>query len=134
MKLSKRIRIISKNISARDIYFFRKDLNSFKDLISKMRQANPNASITDCIEAYNNELEELILKTNVLRPGEIYRYIAANALLNSKNCNSIMHEINKNINTLDANLSFNGNLYHDYISLIKTYYYKNYALELRGFN
>ena len=134
MKLSKRIRIISKNITARDIYFFRKDLNSFKDLISKMRQANPNASITDCIEAYNNELEELILKTNVLRPGEIYRYIAANALLNSKNCNSIMHEINKNINTLDANLSFNGNLYHDYISLIKTYYYKNYALELRGFN
>lgn len=134
MKLSKRIRIISKNITARDIYFFRKDLNSFKDLISKMRQANPNASITDCIEAYNNELEELILKTNVLRPGEIYRYIAADALLNSKNCNSIMHEINKNINTLDANLSFNGNLYHDYISLIKTYYYKNYALELRGFN
>ena len=134
MKLSKRIRIISKNITARDIYFFRKDLNSFKDLISKMRQANPNALITDCIEAYNNELEELILKTNVLRPGEIYRYIAADALLNSKNCNSIMHEINKNINTLDANLSFNGNLYHDYISLIKTYYYKNYALELRGFN
>lgn len=134
MKLSKRIRIISKNITARDIYFFRKDLNSFKDLISKMRQANPNASITDCIEAYNNELEELILKTNVLRPGEIYRYIAANALLNSKNCNSIMHEINKNINKLDTNLSFNGNLYHDYISLIKTYYYKNYALELRGFN
>lgn len=134
MKLSKRIRLISKNITEKDIYFFRKDLNSFKDLISKMRQANPNASITDCIEAYNNELEELILKTNVLRPGEIYRYIAANALLNSKNCNSIMHEINKNINTLDANLSFNGNLYHDYISLIKTYYYKNYALELRGFN
>ncbi len=134
MKLSKRIRIISKNISARDIYFFRKDLNSFKDLISKMRQANPNASITDCIEEYNNELEELILKTNVLRPGEIYRYIAADTLLNSKNYNSIIHEINKNINKLDTNLSFNGNLYHDYISLIKTYYYKNYALELRGFN
>lgn len=134
MKLTKRIRIISENITARDIYFFRKDLNSFKDLISKMRKANPNASITDCIEGYNKALEELILKTNVLRPGEIYRYIAADTLLNSRNCNSIIHEINTNIDFEDTNLFFTGNLYHDYISLIKTYYYKNFVLELRTAN
>ena len=134
MRLSKRISVIANNITQRDIYFFRKDLKSFKNLILKMQQDNPEASITDCIEEYNKDLEELILRTNGLRPGEIYRYIALEAILNSRNCSSIIQELNLDINIWDTNISFTGNLQHDYASLVKTYYYKNFVVEFRKIN
>ena len=127
MKLSKRIRIISENITARDIYFFRKDLNSFKDLISKMRTANPNASITDCIEGYNKALEELIVNTNSTRSGVIYRYIALESLLGSREYNSIVSRLNMELDFNDKSFEFTGNLEHDYKILINTFFYNEYG-------
>ena len=129
MRLSKKIRLISKNINERDILFFRKDLKAFKDLITNMRQANPKASIADCIEGYNKTLEELIKKTNELRIGRVYRYIALDTLLNSRNCNSIIADANANLNLDEEGMEFNGCLKHDYISLVKTFYYSIYEHE-----
>lgn len=131
MKSSKRIRINPENITARDIYFFRKDLNSFKNLILKMQQDTPKASVTDCIEGYNVALETLIFTTNTLRAGNIYRYIALETLLNSRDCNSIIHEINESINLKDLDAPFNGCIEHDYFSLIKSYYHQKFVTELR---
>ena len=130
MKLSQRISLITQKLTHRDISFFRKDLKSFKKWIAKMQATKSKASITDCIEEYNTQLDELILKTNELRPAELYRYIAIESLLNSKDCNSIIHRLNQSIN-INNNLTFTGNIEHDYVSLVKTYYYKTYQLELR---
>lgn len=131
MSLSKRISQISNNITDVYIRFFRKDLKEFKNLIAKMRQDCPNASIIDCIEGYNSALEKLILRTNELRLGEIYRYIALESLLNSRDCNSIIHSMNIGIDLRNLEISYNGNLHHDYISLIKSYYYQKFVTELR---
>ena len=127
MKLSKRIRLISKNITEKDIYFFRKDLNSFKDLISKMRKANPKASISDCIEGYNKALEELIVNTNTTRSGVIYRYIALESLLGSREYNSIVSRLNMELDFNDKSFEFTGNLEHDYKILINTFFYNEYG-------
>lgn len=129
MRLNKRIRIIVKNMSKKDIGYFKKDLRSFKSLISKMMKTNPKASISDCIESYNNSLEELILKTNNIRSGEIFRYIALEALLGEKNYNEIVKRLNDENNIEDVNLIFTGNLQNDYKSLVKTFFYSEYGLK-----
>ena len=59
-----------------------------------MREASPKASILDCIQGYNNALEKLILKTNTIRSSQVYRYIALESLLNSRDYGSIINRIN----------------------------------------
>ena len=85
---------MTKSLTDRDVYFFRKDLKSFQELISRMREASPKASILDCIQGYNNALEKLILKTNTIRSSQVYRYIALESLLNSRDYGSIINRIN----------------------------------------
>ena len=122
---------MTKNLKERDIHFFRKDLKSFQELISRMREASPKASILDCIQGYNNALEELILKTNTIRSSQIYRYIAIESLLNSRDYNSIVNKMNSKENTSGKDIEFTGNLQNDYQSLVKTFFYSEYILRYK---
>lgn len=131
MSLSRRIRLMAKSLTDRDVYFFRKDLKSFQELISRMREASPKASILDCIQGYNNALEELILKTNTIRSSQIYRYIAIESLLNSRDYNSIVSKMNSKENTSGKDIEFTGNLQNDYQSLVKTFFYSEYILRYK---
>ena len=131
MSLSRRIRLMTKSLTDRDVYFFRKDLKSFQELISRMREASPKASILDCIQGYNNALEELILKTNTIRSSQIYRYIAIESLLNSRDYNSIVNKMNSKENTSGKDIEFTGNLQNDYQSLVKTFFYSEYILRYK---
>lgn len=131
MSLSRRIRLMAKSLTDRDVYFFRKDLKSFQELISRMREASPKASILDCIQGYNNALEELILKTNTIRSSQIYRYIAIESLLNSRDYNSIVNKMNSKENTSGKDIEFTGNLQNDYQSLVKTFFYSEYILRYK---
>lgn len=131
MSLSRRIRLMTKSLTDRDVYFFRKDLKSFQELISRMREASPKASILDCIQGYNNALEELILKTNTIRSSQIYRYIAIESLLNSRDYNSIVSKMNSKENTSGKDIEFTGNLQNDYQSLVKTFFYSEYILRYK---
>ncbi len=128
MSLSKRISQITKSLKERDIIFFRKDLQSFKDLISKMQEANPNASILDCIEGYNNSLKKLILKTNNIMASNVYSYIAIEALLNSRDYNTIVSRINKEQNYKSGDIKFTGNLQEDFIGLVRSFFHSDYEL------
>lgn len=129
MRLSKRIRLIEKSLKSRDIYFFRKDLKSFQELISKMQEANPRASILDCIQGYNDALKELILKTNTIRSAQIYRYIALESLLNSREYNTIVSKLNAKYDSDSKDIEFTGNLEKDYQALVKTFFYSEYILK-----
>ena len=141
MSLSRRIRLMTKSLTDRDVYFFRKDLKSFQELISRMREASPKASILDCIQGYNNALEKLILKTNTIRSSQVYRYIALESLLNSRDYGSIINRINpkgyvffanrinSKENASDKSIEFTGNLENDYESLIKSFFYSEYILK-----
>ena len=143
MKLSKRISSMTKSLKERDIHFFRKDLKSFQELISRMREASPKASILDCIQGYNNALEKLILKTNTIRSSQVYRYIALESLLNSRDYGSIINRINpkgyvffanrinSKENASDKSIEFTGNLENDYESLIKSFFYSEYILKYK---
>lgn len=143
MKLSKRISSMAKSLKERDILFFRKDLKSFQELISRMREASPKASILDCIQGYNNALEKLILKTNTIRSSQVYRYIALESLLNSRDYGSIINRINpkgyvffanrinSKENASDKSIEFTGNLENDYESLIKSFFYSEYILKYK---
>ena len=131
MSLSRRIRLMTKSLTDRDVYFFRKDLKSFQELISRMREASPKASILDCIQGYNNALEELILKTNTIRSSQIYRYIAIESLLNSRDYNSIVNKMNSKENTSGKDIEFTGNLQNAYQSLVKTFFYSEYILRYK---
>ena len=122
---------MTKSLTDRDVYFFRKDLKSFQELISRMREASPKASILDCIQGYNNALEELILKTNTIRSSQIYRYIAIESLLNSRDYNSIVNKMNSKENTSGKDIEFTGNLQNDYQSLVKTFFYSEYILRYK---
>lgn len=122
---------MTKSLTDRDVYFFRKDLKSFQELISRMREASPKASILDCIQGYNNALEELILKTNTIRSSQIYRYIAIESLLNSRDYNSILNKMNSKENTSGKDIEFTGNLQNDYQSLVKTFFYSEYILRYK---
>ena len=134
---------MTKSLTDRDVYFFRKDLKSFQELISRMREASPKASILDCIQGYNNALEELILKTNTIRSSQIYRYIALESLLNSRDYGSIINRINpkgyvffanrinSKENASDKSIEFTGNLENDYESLIKSFFYSEYILRYK---
>ena len=122
---------MTKSLTDRDVYFFRKDLKSFQELISRMREASPKASILDCIQGYNNALEELILKTNTIRSSQIYRYIAIESLLNSRDYNSIVSKMNSKENTSGKDIEFTGNLQNDYQSLVKTFFYSEYILRYK---
>ena len=100
-----------------------------------MREASPKASILDCIQGYNNALEKLILKTNTIRSSQVYRYIALESLLNSRDYGSIINRINpkgyvffanrinSKENASDKSIEFTGNLENDYESLIKSFFY-----------
>ena len=143
MSLSRRIRLMTKSLTDRDVYFFRKDLKSFQELISRMREASPKASILDCIQGYNNALEKLILKTNTIRSSQVYRYIALESLLNSRDYGSIINRINpkgyvffanrinSKENASDKSIEFTGNLENDYESLIKSFFYSEYILKYK---
>ena len=122
---------MTKSLTDRDVYFFRKDLKSFQELISRMREASPKASILDCIQGYNNALEELILKTNTIRSSQIYRYIAIESLLNSRDYNFIVNKMNSKENTSGKDIEFTGNLQNDYQSLVKTFFYSEYILRYK---
>ena len=143
MKLSKRISSMTKSLKERDIDFIRKDLKSYHELISRMREASPKASILDCIQGYNNALEKLILKTNTIRSSQVYRYIALESLLNSRDYGSIINRINpkgyvffanrinSKENASDKSIEFTGNLENDYESLIKSFFYSEYILKYK---
>ena len=131
MRLSKRIRLIEKSLKSRDIYFFRKDLKSFQELISKMQEANPRASILDCIQGYNDALKDLILKTNTIRSAQIYRYIALESLLNSREYNTIVSKLNAKYDSDSKDIEFTGNLEKDYQALVKTFFYSEYILKYK---
>ncbi len=134
---------MTKSLTDRDVYFFRKDLKSFQELISRMREASPKASILDCIQGYNNALEKLILKTNTIRSSQVYRYIALESLLNSRDYGSIINRINpkgyvffanrinSKENASDKSIEFTGNLENDYESLIKSFFYSEYILKYK---
>ena len=134
---------MTKSLKERDIHFFRKDLKSFQELISRMREASPKASILDCIQGYNNALEKLILKTNTIRSSQVYRYIALESLLNSRDYGSIINRINpkgyvffanrinSKENASDKSIEFTGNLENDYESLIKSFFYSEYILKYK---
>ncbi len=124
MKLSKRISLIEKYLTKRDIKYFRSSLKKFMKLILEMKEANPKASILDCIEKYNRDLQELVLTTHQVRYGDLFKYIAIESLLNSKEKGSILRRANErlDISELGRNVEFNGNLNHDYDSLVKFYF------------
>ena len=108
-----------------------------------MREASPKASILDCIQGYNNALEKLILKTNTIRSSQVYRYIALESLLNSRDYGSIINRINpkgyvffanrinSKENASDKSIEFTGNLENDYESLIKSFFYSEYILKYK---
>lgn len=131
MSLSRRISLMAKSLTDRDVYFFRKDLKSFQELISRMREANPKASILDCIQGYNDTLEELILKTNTVRSAQVYRYIALESLINSRDYNTIISQINARNNADVKDIEFTGNLENDYNALVKTFFYSEYFLSYK---
>lgn len=133
MNLSKRISLIEKNFTKRDINFFRKDFMWFKDLISDLRQNHPKATILNCIRAYNKLLDKLILDT-ITRPSQVYRYIALESLLNSRDYNSIISELNSKIDFNDINndIEFTGNLQNDYMALVKTFFHSEFVLKRKG--
>lgn len=124
MNLSKRISVIEKFLTKKDILYFRDALKKFKNLISKIKDANPEASILDCVEKYNEDVEDLILSTHQVRYGELFKYITVESLLSSRDKNKILKKNNSKINISEfgQTVKFNGNLEHDYFSLIQFYF------------
>ena len=139
MKLRRRISLIKKYLKKRDIQYFRKDLKQFVKLISEMQKDNPNASIIDCIDKYNSSLEKLIYATHKVRYGDFFLYLVTEILFRSKEKNRILREQNSkiNINALGKSVDFNGNVNHDFESIVKLYFqeqvkrYENLSKMLR---
>ena len=95
-----------------------------KDLIIKMREKFPDILLMVGNAVTAELVEDLILSTHQVRYGELFKYITVESLLSSRDKNKILKKNNSkiNISELGQTVKFNGNLEHDYFSLIQFYF------------